>query len=179
MGTSIYIGTTEFDGSKVYNIYFKKKLNQIGIFEFDVIEDALSATDLTLLTVNTIIQIVVEGTIRFEGFIKKITEDKGNLSWHIEGESLEGILGTRTTRTPVTVRSGVNQTTITGKGLVQQLVFRFGGFATTGDTGWSIIGGNGIDTWFYKLESRAIVDHISNIAKLSGYDWRVYLDTGA
>jgi len=179
MVDSVWVGSTELRGAKAYNIYFKQKLNQVGRFEFYAVKNALSTAERALLVPGAIVRISVAGTIRFEGYISIITEDKSGKIYEIEGYSLAGILNTRTTRTPVALRGGVDGDLITGKQIVQQAVFRFGGFATTGNTGWSITGGDGVDTYFYKFESKSILDHVVGAAKSSGYDWRVYIDEGA
>lgn len=166
---SVVVGTTTYSTDKIFNLYFKYKLNQLGRFEFDAIE--LTDADQALLIKGAELSIYVNDTKRFDGYIEKVVYDEKRYRWHFDGLSMGGLLTKRSTRTPVTVRAGVNYTSLTAKQLVQQCLFRFGGFATTD---WSLVGGEGEDLFMYKLESRTILDHICNLAKVSGYDWRIY-----
>lgn len=174
---SVFIGTTEYTSSNIYDVYFKTKLNQVGRFSFNVISGTLGDTGKSLFVEGAILQIAVYGTVRFEGFITNIEKKRAGGIWLVEGQSLGGILGTRSIRTPVVLRAGVNNDTITASQVVQQAVFRFGGFATTGITGWTVSAtqGNGFESWLYKYESQPIINTVINAAKMSGYDWRVYL----
>lgn len=177
---SVWIGETEYTAPKVFNIYFKQKLNQVGRFEFSCSDFALSDSDKLILIPGKIVRIAVNNTIRFEGYIANITKDKAKHTWRIEGPSLAGIIDTRNTRTPVTLRGGVDNEFITATQVVQQAVFRFGGFTDTGTTGWKIdTDGDGFNTWLYKYEAQSVLDQVINAAKISGYDWRVYLDDGS
>jgi hypothetical protein len=176
MGASVWIGETEYTAPKAFHIYFKQKLNQVGIFSFNSFEPALSDSDKALLVPGRIVRISVSTTIRFEGYINNITKDKSKWLWKVEGYSLAGILDTRFTRTPVVLRGGVDNRFVTASQIVQQAVFRFGGFTETGTTGWKIDATDGATMWMYKFENQTALDHVVNSAKISGYDWRVYLD---
>jgi hypothetical protein len=166
-------GTAYYEGNKIFNLYFKIKKNQVGICSFN--GKTLDSTDLTNLSERQIIIIKVFGTTRFEGYIKKVTKDKYTHIWSFEGESLAGILDTRVTNIPVIVRMQENGDLPYTKELVHEAVLRFGGFTRTGTGGWQIVGGLGVPLFFYKFEARSVVDHISNLARISGYDWRCYL----
>ena len=186
MSTSVWVGSTEFTQRKVFNVRFKQKLNQVGTFSFTAIKDALTSAEKNKLVPGMIIRISVGGNIRFEGYITNVTKDKSRRLWEVEGESLAGILATRTTRQPVLLRGGldgrVGLETISASQIVQQAVFRFGGFATTGQTGWTISAPDytsSASTWFYKYEAVPVLNHILNAARLAGWDWRVYVDDGS
>ena len=179
MTTSIWVGETEYDDSRIFNTYFKQKINQVGRFEFSMPSAPLTDTDKALIIPGKIVRIAVNGTVRFEGYITNIKKDKTKKVWTIEGQSLAGILDTRNTRTPVTLRAGVDNDFITASRVVQQAVFRFGGFTETGTTGWTVDAEEGFKSWMYKYEAQSVLDQIVNAAKISGYDWRVYLDDGA
>lgn len=166
-------GTAYHENNKIFNLYFKKKKNQVGRFEFDAY--SLDATDLTNLKERQIVVIQVWGTTRMYGYITKVTKDKQTHIWHIEGQSLEGILDTKTTDIPIVVRMEYNGDLPYTKELIHEAMFRFGRFSSTGTGGWQIIGGLGVPLFFYKFESRTVLDHISNLSKISGYDWRCYL----
>ena len=172
--TALYInGTVYYEGNKIQNLYFKQKKNQVGRFEFDAY--SLDSDDLTNITERQIVLIQVWGTTRFYGFISKVTKDKFTRIWHVEGQSLAGILDTKVTDIPVVVRMGTDGDLPYTKELIHEAMFRFGGFTRTGTGGWQIIGGLGTPLFFYKFEARTVLDHISNLAKISGYDWRCYL----
>jgi hypothetical protein len=177
---SVWIGETEYYGAKAYHIYFKQKLNQVGRFEYTCHHDALSETDKATIIPGKIVRISVYGTVRFEGYISNVTKDKAKHTWLVEGQSLAGILSTRNTRTPVTLRAGVDNSLVTATQVVQQAIFRLGGFTSTGTTGWKVVtDGDGFKSWLYKYEAQPVLDHVINAAKVSGYDWRVYLDDGS
>lgn len=170
----IYInGTLYKQGNKIFNLYFKQKKNQVGAFSFNAY--GLSSTDITNFNERQMILIQVNGTTRFEGYIVKRTQDKQTKIWTIEGRSLAGILDTKVTNVPVVVRQGYNGDLPYTKELVHEAMFRFGGFAWYGTGGWRIVGDIGVPLFFYKFESRTVLDHIANLAKISGYDWRCYL----
>ena len=174
MTCSVFIGETEFH-DQIYGTRFKQKLNQVGTFQFIAITDMLTDTEYDLLSENYIVRIYVDGINRFEGYITKVTESNDKCSLEVEGLSLAGIFTTRATRTPVILRGGVDSKMVTASQVVQQAVFRFGGFADDGSTGFRIDADDGSTMFFYKFESQSILNHIVNAAKISGYDWRVYI----
>lgn len=158
---------------KIFNLYLKQKKNQVGRFDFDAYN--LDATDQSNLSERQIVLIEVWGTTRMYGFITKVSYDKFTRMWHIEGQSLAGILDTKATDIPIVVRMGYDGDLPYTKELIHEAMFRFGRFDRTGTGGWQIQGGLGIPLFFYKFEARSVLDHISNLAKISGYDWRCYL----
>jgi len=172
-GIVIINGTSYHEDNKIFNLYFKQKKNQVGIFSFDAY--SLDETDLENIKERQIVVIMVFGTIRMYGYIEKVTKDKFTHTWHVEGKSLAGILDTKVTDVPVVIRLSPDGDLPYTKELVHEAMFRFGGFKKTGDTGWRIVGGDGVPVNFYKFEARTVLDHISNIAKISGYDWECYL----
>lgn len=172
-GTVYVNGEAYHEGEHIFNLYFKQKKNQVGMFSFQA--HSLSATDLANLAERQIIIIQVFNTTRFEGYIKKITKDKQTHIWTIEGESLAGILDTKVTNLPVVVRQGYNGDLPYTKELVHEAMFRFGRFAWYGTRGWRIVGDIGVPLFFYKFEARSVLDHIANLARISGYDWRCYI----
>lgn len=166
-------GEAYYAGNKIFDLYFKKKKNQVGVCSFQA--HSLSSTDLDNLKERQIIVIEVNNTTRFEGYIKKVTKNKETKIWTIEGESLEGILDTQVTDIPVVVRQGYDGDLPYTKELVHEAMFRFGRFSKSGAGGWQITGGLGIPLFFYKFEARSVLDHVANLSKISGYDWRCYL----
>lgn len=172
-GAVLINGTTYASGNKIFNLHFKKKKNQVGIFSFNAY--GLSSTDINNFKERQILIIMVNGTIRLEGYIDRVTHDKQTEIWTIEGKSLEGILDTKVTDLPVVVRQGYNGDLPYTKELVCEAMFRFGRFSWYGFGGWRIVGDIGVPLFFYKFESRTVLDHIANLARISGYDWRCYL----
>ena len=171
--TIIANGTT-YDGNNISSLYYKSRLNQVGRFEFDGI--GFDATDVTNFAANTIIIIYVNGINRFEGYVQKIKLDKTKGYYHIEGQSLGGILTTKVTNTPIIIRhTNEDYTRTVTKNILADIVFNRARFASSGDRGFSVTGGDGIFVFFYKIEQRTVLDHLVNLAKISGYDWRVYL----
>jgi hypothetical protein len=61
------------------------------------------------------------------------------------------------------------------KNILADIVFNKGRFSSSGDRGFSVVGGEGVFLFFYKVEQRTVLDHLVNLAKIAGYDWRVYL----
>ena len=179
MTATVWIGETEYTSPKALNIYFKQKLNQVGRFEYTVFSGILTDADKAAIVPGKIVRIAVNNTVRFEGYITNITKNKTERTWRVEGQSLAGILDTRNTRTPVTLRAGVDNDFVTASRVVQQAVFRFGGFTETGTTGWKVDAEEGFKSWMYKYEAQSVLDQVVNAAKISGYDWRVSLDDGA
>lgn len=171
---TVYINGEAYNGdNKIMNLYFKQKKDQVGRFEFDAY--ALDSDDLENFVERQILFIDVWGTTRMYGFITKVSYDKFTHIYHIEGQSLAGILDTKTTNIPCILRlsdAGVPPYT---KELVREIVFRFGGFKSTGTSGWTISGDIGVPLFFYKMDVRTVLDHVSTLAKISGYNWRCYM----
>jgi hypothetical protein len=171
--TVIANGTT-YDGNKIVRLYYKSRLNQVGRFEFDGI--SFDATDVTNFAPNTIIIIYVNGVNRFEGYVQKIKFDKSKGYYHVEGQSLAGILSTKVTNVPVIIRmSNEDYTRTMTKNILAHIIFSKCRFSSSGDRGFSVVGGDGVFLFFYKIEQRTALDHLANLAKIAGYDWRVYL----
>jgi hypothetical protein len=175
--TIIANGTT-YDGNNISSLYYKSRLNQVGRFEFDGI--GFDATDVTNFAANTIIIIYVNGVNRFEGYVQKIKLDKTKGYYHIEGQSLGGIFATKVSTLPILVKRTDWATAGDwrynyAKTLIAYILFEQCGFSKSGDSGFSVVGGNGAQFFYYKVEQRTALDHITNLSKISGYDWRVYL----
>lgn len=175
IGTAtVYIGDSEYDENNIFNLSFKQKLNQVGRFQFEA--HGLTDDDLDILCEQAIITIKVEGVARFYGFINKVTTDKYKKTWHFEGPSLAGIFDTKVTRLPIILRRGSGGTTINAKDVLAEVLFHYGAFYDIGSAGFKLVGGNGSPLFFYKIETRSVLDQIVSLAKISGYDWQVYLD---
>jgi len=165
--------TAYYEGNKIFNLTFKKKKNQVGTFSFKAY--ALDSTDLNNIKERNIVQILLNGKVMFEGYIRKVKYDRYNMMWDVEGESLEGILNTINTSNPVTLRMGYNGDLMTTKELVREVMFRLAGIRPTGPNGWSITGDDGVPLFFYRVEQRTVLDHIAALARLSNYTFRCYL----
>lgn len=180
--TLIFIGDQVYDEENVFNLYFKKKKNQIGRFEFDIHG---TYYDSDIIKERAYIRISVNDKGMFDGYITKIQEVQTRNIYHIEGESIEGILATKTTGIPVTLLQEGGKTEygvyppITrdsksyAHAFLSNILFRS---AKLEYTDWKLIGDSGSHIFFYRCEPRAVIDHLNSLSKISGYDWECYLD---
>ena len=68
---AVYInGNAYYEDNKIFNLYFKKKKNQVGRFEFDAY--TLNSSDLANMKERQIVVIQVWGTTRMYGYITKV-----------------------------------------------------------------------------------------------------------
>lgn len=170
---SVYIDGTQYTTNRIFNLYFKDKMNEVGRFEFDI--HSVTSDDLTRICVNAVLFIQVHDITRFYGFIKKIQYNKSRLTYHIEGESLGGILGTKRTQDPVVMEMSSGMTKTYTKYVAAEIIFNQCGFATSGTSGWQITGTNGCQHFAYYIENRSAIDHVIQLAKIANMDWKCYL----
>jgi len=172
---AIYINGNLYTENRIYNCYFKSRLNQVGRFEFDAalltdteIADDVKESSIVIIKVNTV--------TRFEGFIKKVQYNKSALTWHVEGEGLGGILGLKRTQDPVVMEMNASNFNVTyTKYVAAEVIFNQCGFPTSGTNGWQVSGVNGMNHFSYYIENRTAIDHVIQLAKTANLDWRCYL----
>ena len=166
----VYIGDQVYDEQTVWKLYFKKKQNQAGRFEFDV---PASLADGDVLKKRAYLSIYVNEVNRFDGYITKIQKKQDKGLWHVEGKSIEGIFDTKVSGVPVKITQNTTGEASYMTDFLSYILFSSSKFEYDEVT---ITGAVGAQMFFYSLDGRVIIDHINSLAKLSGMTWKCYLD---
>ncbi len=167
----VYITDQVYDESEVYNIYFKKKQNQVGRFEFDVHS---TDYDADVFKERNYVIISVNGAQQFEGYISKVQNVQNRNVYHVEGKSLEGIFDTKVSGVPVRLMQDYTDDEQSfALAFLSYIMFSSAMFLTTD---FKLQGAKGAQLFHYKIDGRAVIDHINTLSRISGCDWKCYLD---
>ena len=173
--TIIYLPDSITTEKNIWGIYFKKKQNQIGRFEFSI---AANEADTDIIKKNNYVTIAVRGKYRFDGYITKISKNSSSGIWRVEGEGIGGILKGKTTGLTCYFGSVFMKDPSPAIDYLNTILFYRCGLSKSD---WKIVGIPGYPgtrIQFYKLDARSLIDHLNMLAKISGYTWSCYIYAG-